>query len=480
VLDSDGTRTRLGRWLLAAAAVLLLDGAAAARPPSPLRSALAHRALRGARVGVLVARVDDGRALFERGAERALTPASNLKVLTSIAALATFGPTHRFVTRVFSDAPPDRRGRVATLFVRGGGDPSLTSEEWWRLAADLRAAGIGAVGEIVLDDSAFDAQGWNPAWGTRSPRAFHAPVSALTANYGAFTVRVGPGAGAGERAVVSVDPPLPYLTLVNQARTAGAGGAPPLTVEPRPGPDGEKIVVAGKIAAGAEAQVIPRSVAEPTRYAGAVLRMQLEANGIAVRGATRLGPVPPGAHEILAHRGKPLAEAVRLLMKYSNNNMAETLVKALGARNGGAGSWDAGLSEVRRALVSLGVALDGCILVDGSGLAASNRVTPRALVSALRIARASFAFGPELVAALPIAARDGTLERRAAGAADAVRAKTGLLAGATGLSGLARLADGSEVAFSILVNGYKSGDADAMAAVDAFVAALVGAAANDL
>jgi D-alanyl-D-alanine carboxypeptidase/D-alanyl-D-alanine-endopeptidase (penicillin-binding protein 4) len=119
------------------------------------------------------------------------------------------------------------------------------------------------------------------------------------------------------------------------------------------------------------------------------------------------------------------------------------------------------------------------MLADGSGLSRANLVTPRAFASALRVARASFAFGPELMAALPIAARDGTLKRRAAGAIDVVRAKTGLLTGVTGLSGYARLRDGTDVVFSILLNGYKRGDVAAMAAVDGFVGALATSTAAD-
>ena len=88
-------------------------------------------------------------------------------------------------------------------------------------------------------------------------------------------------------------------------------------------------------------------------------------------------------------------------------------------------------------------------------------------------ARGSFEVGPELVAALPIGSRDGTLEKRAGAAADRVRAKTGLLDGVTGLSGYAEMADGREVIFSVLVNGYRTADEAAMGAVDGFVAALV-------
>ena len=69
--------------------------------------------------------------------------------------------------------------------MRGGGDPALTSEEIWRLAADLRARGLRRVsGPLILDDSGFDRERWHPSWGSVSARAYHAPVGALTANYG--------------------------------------------------------------------------------------------------------------------------------------------------------------------------------------------------------------------------------------------------------------------------------------------------------
>ena len=81
---------------------------------------------------------------------------------------------------------------------------------------------------------------------------------------------------------------------------------------------------------------------------------------------------------------------------------------------------------------------------------------------------------------IPLAGEDGTLERRAGKARGAVRAKTGLLNQVTALSGYARLPDGEPVTFSLLVNGYRGSDEDAMAAVDRFVAALVRAPARSI
>lgn len=464
-------RRRAGRavaaWLVALAACA--SAAPADELTTRLNGALDHPGLRGAKLGALVVRADDGRVVFERGADQPLVPASNLKILTALAALATFGPAHRFTTRIEADLPLDTDGAVDTLAVRGGGDPALTSEDWWRLAADLRRLGLRRVrGDLILDDTYFDQERWHPGWQGVSARAFHAPVGALTANYGAFAIEIQPGRAGAPR--LAIDPPLSLFELVDQ--TKAGGGA--LDVERQNARGHERIVVSGAPPVDGDAVTLYRSVADPVRYVAALFRLQLAAQGIAVDGQDRVAPVPPGFHELLAFEGKPLADVLRLLMKYSNNNIAEMLLKNLGAaRNGPPGTWQNGVAAARQQLVALGVSPNGFQTVDGSGLSPANRVTPRTLVDALRIARGSFAFGPEFLSALPIAARDGTLDKRAAGAADVIRAKTGLLNGATALSGYARAPDGSVLVFSIIVNDYTRGDADAMAGIDAFATALV-------
>jgi D-alanyl-D-alanine carboxypeptidase/D-alanyl-D-alanine-endopeptidase (penicillin-binding protein 4) len=217
-------------------------------------------------------------------------------------------------------------------------------------------------------------------------------------------------------------------------------------------------------------------VARPARYAGAVLRMQLEANGIAVEGRVRLAKVPEAAVSLYQFEGKPLGEVTRLFLKNSNNFIAESLVKSAGVGVAGSvspGSWETGIPAQVAQLETLGLETSRLRLVDGSGLSYQNRVTSRLLVSALRVADASFEIGPEFASALPIAALDGTLERRADAALGRVRAKTGLLTGVTGLSGFAKSAAGREIVFSVLVNGYRGSDTEAMQALDGFAAALL-------
>jgi D-alanyl-D-alanine carboxypeptidase/D-alanyl-D-alanine-endopeptidase (penicillin-binding protein 4) len=439
-----------------------------------LDSALSARSLQGAKVGALVVDASDGRELYAREPDRALVPASNMKVLTAVAALRAWGPSHQFTTTVLADRRPGVAGEVGTLYVRGGGDPVLTSEQLWRLAANLHALGLRRIrADIALDDGAFDKVRWHPSWGAVSARSYHAPISALSANYGAFETWVEAGSAPGEPVRVHTDPPLPYFRIVNRARTGARGSALRYQVEPSPGIDFEDVTVTGTLPAGAAAQRVPRRISDPTLYAGAVLRMQLEAVGIEVGGAVRVAPVPPDAKHLHDFHGLSLAEVLNRFMKWSQNGVGETLLKGLALENGDeVGTWPGGTRAVRSQLEGLGLDVGSLQMLDGSGLSYDNRAPPRLFVEVLRAGRTAFGIEPELYASLPIAAVDGTLRRRARAAAGQVRAKTGLLTRVTALSGIAEGPAGERRVFSVIVNGFRGGARDAMDALDAFAAAL--------
>jgi D-alanyl-D-alanine carboxypeptidase/D-alanyl-D-alanine-endopeptidase (penicillin-binding protein 4) len=443
-----------------------------------LQRAATAQGLRGASLSALVVERGSGAVLWALDADALLVPASTQKLLTAVAALDAFGPAHRFVTELRASRPLGADGAIGDLFVRGG-DPSLTSEQWWRLAADLRALGLREVrGDLVLDDSLFDAVRWHPSWAPITARAYHAPVGALTANFGAFRVRVAPGTAPGAPLEARVDPPVPFLRLVNESRTGKPGTRSTLAVERLRGPGEERIRVQGSVPLGAEVDEVWRSTADPLAYAGAVLRMQLEANGIRVGGAVRRGQAAPGAAPLLDFEGLPLEQVASLFLKYSNNFIAEALVKwlALGpepAPEAPPASWAAGTRALTARLAGLGVPLGAARIVDGSGLSRGNRISARILVETLRRGDRLFVGGPELLAALPLAAQDGTLERRAGAARGRVRAKTGSLDGVSSLAGFARTESGRDLVFAVLANGYAGGDSAAVDAMDAWAGALV-------
>ncbi len=471
-----------GRMIALAGAVVGVSASAiAGEIPTPLEErldrALKADSLGSARVAALVVGEGGEAVLYAREPDRLLLPASNMKLLTALAVLDTLGPSHRFETVVGADRAPGAPGVVGEISVRGGGDPALNSEDWWRLAADLRRDGLVRVeGDIVVTGAHFDSEYWHPAWGEVSSRAYHAPVAGLSANYGSFFVRVSPGAAAGDPLTVEIDPPLDYLVVENTGTTAGAKAKPGLRItRGKAGEASETVRVSGSLQVGDSPRSFARSVRDPVLYAGALFKLQLEALGIEVGGRVRRGEAEHPV-ELLRHAGRPLSEIVRLFMKYSNNAMAESLVKAMGAAAGESqGSWSSGLAAMRSRLEDLEVLGSGGQIVDGSGLAAENRLSPRILVAVLTRAAQSFRYGPEFVAALPIGGRDGTLEERAGAARDRLRAKTGLLGAqrAVALSGFAQRADGETVIFSLLVNGYRGDVETAMSAVDDWVKALI-------
>jgi D-alanyl-D-alanine carboxypeptidase/D-alanyl-D-alanine-endopeptidase (penicillin-binding protein 4) len=188
------------------------------------------------------------------------------------------------------------------------------------------------------------------------------------------------------------------------------------------------------------------------------------ARGIDVRSAT------PTALPLARITSAPLAEIVRTMDRESDNFTAELLLKQLGALASDNGSTRAGAAEVTRVLASAGVPMEGVRIVDGSGLSRLDRLTASALVAILRASWQSPDVRPTLVAALPVAGKNGTLEDRLkrGPAYGVVRAKTGTTNQASALSGYV----GGRYVFAVLQNGHPLPYWWARVAQDRFVTAL--------
>ena len=360
------------------------------------------------------------------------------------------------------------------IWIVGSGDPSLVSESIWKLAEEIRLRGVREIrGGIGVDGSRFDRLRTHPDWGRVTRRAYEAPTSAFAVNYSSFRIQIAGGAREGDPVRVEIAPLTSYFRTRSTALTLGSGGLMELDLGVLPDGSGEQVMVSGVFPLGDEPHTLWRSVALPERYAASVLRAQLQSHGVRVGGAFRFGPPPPGARELLRFEGKPLGRIVQLLNKWSNNFVAEQLTKLLGAeRSGGPASWETGVLALRDYLERIGVGTDQAVISDGSGLSARNRVSPAALVRILRSAAQDPGSGPEFLASLPLAGRDGTLEDRMQGLAGQVRGKTGHLRHVSSLTGLLPDSEGGGLAFSVLVNGARGGRLDVDRALDAFVLGL--------
>jgi D-alanyl-D-alanine carboxypeptidase/D-alanyl-D-alanine-endopeptidase (penicillin-binding protein 4) len=433
--------------------------------------------LGSAKFSVAVAEVDTGRMLYGRNDGALLNPASNVKLVTTAAALAQLGPEYRFKTVLLAEAP---HGGVieGSLYLRGYGDPSLVGEDLWKMASDLAARGVKKVaGDLVVDDTFFDAERVGPGFEQKQEDApFRAPSGAVSLNYNACAILVLPGKKAGDPVRVLVDPASPYFTVASEATTVASGRAG-LQIEAREAEGHTVIHVSGSMRVGDGGHSERRRIAHPDLYAGYTLRELLARRGIAVAGQVVTGQAPTSTRTLATHYSQPLGVLVRDVNKSSNNFMAEQVLKTLGAELGGKpGTWAKGVDGVGRFLETLGVGKSAYKMTNGSGLYDSNRFSAAQLVAILRSAYRDFRFAADFVGSLALAGADGTIGHRMAGglAERYVRAKTGTLSGVSCLSGYAGAPGRLPLAFSILMNDLGEGGAhEARRAQDAIAETLV-------
>jgi D-alanyl-D-alanine carboxypeptidase/D-alanyl-D-alanine-endopeptidase (penicillin-binding protein 4) len=420
---------------------------------------LSDSRLSGATVGVTVRAADTGTVLYTHGADQRVVPASNNKLETSAAAFGILGTGYRFRTDVSA-----KGGR---LYLKGRGDPTLDAAAYDRLAAAVAAKGIKTVkGDLVADDSWFEGPRLGPDWDpTDFPYYYAAEISALTVtsnadlDVGTVIVDVVPRS-PGQPPSVSITPDTGVVTIDNRATTGAAGSASTVSVDRTVGTN--TIVVSGSIPAGATFED-EATVQDPALYAADVFRRALRAHGVTVQGDITHGTTPRGARTVTTRRSVPLSEIATPYLKLSNNMIAEILVKEIGKKVTGHGSWTAGLPVIAKYLKTLGVDTSQVKQTDGSGLGHSNYTTATQISNVLKAAQRKSWF-PVFYDALPIAGEPdrfvgGTLRKRmiATPAAGNVHAKTGTLTGVSALSGYVKDPSGQKLIFSIVFNGYTGG-----------------------
>ena len=424
----------------------------------------------GARASVEVVSLDDGAVIYSRSADDQLNPASNTKLVTAAAALLRLGPEFRFTTDFLADRAPDQRGQVQTLYVKGRGDPTLNTERLFGLAADLWHRGIRQVGEIVLDDTYFDAEKWGPGWEQEtSDKAYAAPVGALSLNHNAVAIYVTPAARAGQRARVELEPDADCFALQNNVTTVREDSRRKLRPHTYAEGDRTRVVIDGRLPAKAEPVVLYRRVTHPAMYFGHTLRLALKQRGIRVGPRVKLGAAPASATLVASYDSDELSDVVRDMNKASSNFIAEMLVKALGAELKGApGTWPKGIEVTQDLLAELGIPRGSYQLRNGSGLNDTNRFSAHQMITLLTAVWKRFPVAAEFVSSLGIAARDGTMRLRMEGtdAAGRLRAKTGTLDKVTALSGFVQSLGGERFAFSVLVNDWSGRSSSVVSSVD--------------
>ena len=433
-----------------------------------VRALGADHTLKDATISVAILDVDSGHYLGVLGEHQLMNPASNAKLYTAVAALATLHGDHRFETSLSGTL---KNGAVeGKLVLRGHGDPSLRTEDLWSMVQDLRAHGVRRVdGDILVDQRFFDEQSTPPAFDQQPNEwsAFRAPVSAVAINENTVLLTIRPGA-PGSTASSTFDPP-GFVDVEGSVKTADEGAD---TVVLALSPNGKRLAAKLSGSVGPDARLVryTRRVDDPTLLAGYVLRSLLEKAEIHVSGEVKLGLLHGGT-QLAKHESAPLSSLLYAVGKSSDNFYAEMIFKSLGGEIKGHPAKSAeGALVVTRWLDKNGANDTGLVIKNGSGLFDANRVTTASVVQLLRAAWRDPAVQPEFVAQLAIGGVDGTLHKRFREhrAHRSIRAKTGTLEDVAALSGYVLGPPGKgPIAFSILVSHTQV--SNARAAMDRLV-----------
>jgi len=398
--------------------------------------------------------------LASRHADTSLLPASNMKLVTSIAALRKLTPEYHFTTRVAAAGTVEGGVLNGDLVVRAGADPLTDDEGSGRveqrldqLARDVAAAGIRRVtGALVLDEGTYEPPAPAAGWPSASQHwdDYCALPAGLTVNGGVLRATL---SGAGPTLDVAVHP-APHGLRDNYAVKVGKQN------DVRVGATRTACTVKGEIpAANVPSFEAKFSHPDPVLLFGAVFERSLERAGVRVDGGVeRRRGVAPDA-KLVAQMRSPILDVLVPINTHSTNGVSEQLFLALGDAVVGEGTRAGGMRAVQGVLRDIGIPVEGYAQADGSGLSRDNRATARQLTALLEAAwRMPKPVSEAFFGSLAVAGRTGTLDDRMVGTAGAgrVHAKTGWISGASALSGLVRADDRRVVLFAILVSYPRS------------------------
>ena len=403
----------------------------------------------------LIADARSGRILYEHNGRLPLVPGSTIKLVTAAAALDTLGPNYRFATSVVTNGTLSDGKLNGNLWLVGGGDPELTSDDLRRGVHALSLRGLDAVaGGVFADGSRFGSDAVNATWLPEDlPYGWAAPASAISIDGGSVQFTITPQAGS--EATVAVDPPGVAEHVIASVSTAASDADNTLRIDTLP--DGSGYEVSGQIPYGAP-QKYWRSVPHPTRAAAASLLQMLRLAGITVDGFAAEKPAPESAQVLWRHHSRTLDKIVQRMFFDSDNHIAEELLRTLGWKTFGVGTLPKSVAAEQKWLTLHGVSIEGETLADGSGLSAANKISAQMLASALRVlARQPLPEEPYKL--LPRAGLEGTVAVRdlSSEARGRVYAKDGYIEGASGIAGYVLTAHHGPLIFVFLVNDWQRG-----------------------
>jgi D-alanyl-D-alanine carboxypeptidase/D-alanyl-D-alanine-endopeptidase (penicillin-binding protein 4) len=455
-------------------------------------------------VGFKVVDLQTGQVIAQENNAGFFTPASNVKLYTTAFALSRLGPGYTFQTELRTSGPwRPAEPALPDLQIIGAGDPNLSGRivpyavdsqpgdplgPLKDLASKLCETGVTEInGDITGVATRYGTDPYPDGWTIDdSLYGYGAPVSSLVINDNVVSFSVSPSQ-AGELADIETNPGFDYFVILNQIATDTSDQTHIQITRP---PGSNEVILSGSIGERAPVWKEDLAIPDPALFAAEALIESLREDALVVRGspaAMYCSPdlsatlsnscAPPGGTILAVHQSPPLAQAVQVVNKVSQNLHAEMLLRETSLVVDGSGTLEASLSAREDFLKGIGVTPDntGFSLADGSGLARQDLTTSDSTVALLQSMWQSPVHDVWL-ASLPVGGVDGSLQHRFHNmiGADHIHAKTGSLAHVSSLSGYIETQKHGWLAFSIMVNAAVGHTADVHNFIDSFCGLFLG------
>ena len=409
-------------------------------------------------------------------------PASNMKLLSTGAAIHTFGKAHKFETKLGYKGKIEDGTLKGNLYIIGGGDPTLGSKDsiatplertfsQWKSLLDSR--GIKRIeGHIIGDGRHFDGMSEEETWVWNDIGTYYGTGSSALMfyeNMQSFTVT--PGAKPGDSLNIEPQyPDVPWMTFRYSCTTGEKGSGDKLymyTSELAPVAE-----IRGTFGVDRGRKRVDCSNKFPEYTCAAYFTDWLKAKGIScTEGAADLklrnewmSTQTEDSLIIIGTTASPELERIIHTTNHASNNLyAETLFRALGKAISGSATYVSSASALETAIRKMGVDTSkGIYIKDGSGLSRQNLVSADFFCRFLEAMMHSPAF-EEYVESLPSPGSDGTLKFNMKSYPEELRsrikAKSGSMNGIRCYSGYIIPTEGTKdetIIFSILTSNCTS------------------------
>jgi D-alanyl-D-alanine carboxypeptidase/D-alanyl-D-alanine-endopeptidase (penicillin-binding protein 4) len=437
------------------------------RLPRPVAAALAQAGVPENQVGAYVHDLSADQPVLEFSPDRAMNPASVMKLVTTFAALEILGPAYTWKTESYLDGSLSGDRLDGNLVLKGYGDPKFNLENLLLFVRDLRNRGLREIsGDLVLDRSFFSVEAHDPAQFDNEPtRPYNVGPDALLVNFKSFRLQFVPD-DEKQSVLVYPEPPLPQVNVINNLHLAPGF----CDVWPdKPAVAGNNLTFFGIFPSSCGEKSRYFSLLEPNEYAATLFRQFWLQAGGTWTGKVREAQLPATAKLFSSWESAPLSELIRDVNKFSINVMARQMYLTLGTREAGPpATLEKSGRAVRDWLARRELSFPELAIDNGAGLSRSDRISPRHLGQLLAAAYRS-PLMPEYIASLPLTAVDGTMRKRLANSPVAGQAhiKTGYLENVRAIAGYTLDSRGRMLALVFVINhGSARG---AQAAQDAFL-----------